>query len=110
MRNDWKRKQTQVVWADLEAWQQQLYDDHSMRVSIAIVLPIPGDRVAPAVCVELRPRGAKPDSAPAHRDWRPINPEWSGHAEQMALQMVSAMLLELEREQERAERQRPLPF
>lgn len=110
MRNDWQRKQTQVVWADLEAWIQQLHEDHGVRVRFNVFLPVPGDGVTAGVSMEAYKWQGVGKEQPVKRDWRVFNDQVSGIVEQYALRMVSALLLELENDKERAERQAPLPL
>jgi len=110
MKKDWQRKQTQVVWGDLEAWIQQLYEDHRVRLQIGVFLPVPGDNIKPGVRLEAVRYGVGGAKETVHSDWRVIDAGVSGITEHLVLQMASALLLELEREQERAQRQAPLPF
>jgi len=108
--NQWQRKQTQVVIADLEAWVQQLYEDHHLRLQLMVSLPTPGDGIAAGVVLEAyKPLlGGKTDIV--HRDWRTISSVTSGAIESAAIQMASALLLSLESDKERAERSAQLPL
>jgi hypothetical protein len=110
MKKNWDRKQTQVVWADLEAWQQQLYEDHGVRLDVEVVLPLAGDGVGPAVVMEAVRRGVGRKEEVVKRDYAFLDLTITGHAEKLVLQMASKLLLELENDKERAERQAAFPF
>jgi hypothetical protein len=109
-RRRWTEKQTQVVLADLEAWVQQLYEDHRVRIRGEVSLPTPQDGIRHGVCLEayrVLPRGKQ---EVVHRDWVTIESTTSGAIEKALLQMASRLLLDLESDKERAERQTALPF
>jgi hypothetical protein len=110
MKKDWARRQTQVVLRDLEAWVVQLWEDHHLRVRLYVSLPSPGDGIKHGVTLEAYQPLPRGQESIAHRDWRTIEETTSGAIEAAALQMASALLLSLEGDRERAQRQAPLPF
>lgn len=110
MKRDWQRKQTQVVWADLEAWQQQLLEDHQIRCDFDVAVFLPQDSVQSAIVMEAYRCVPGKHRELVKRDYFYIDLTVSGHAEQGALRMISKLLLEVENEKERAERQAAFPF
>lgn len=107
---DWARKVHQVCWADWDPWVQQLYEDHRVRVRLELTLPAPGDGIKPGVVlVAYRVMGIKTVEE-VHRDWRTFDPRDVGAVEKLGLEMASRLLLDLEEDKERAERQAPLPL
>jgi hypothetical protein len=108
MSTRWERTQTQVVIRDLEAWVQQLYEDHRVRLELTVSLPTPGDGIKAGVTLQAyRVNGLGRRDA-MHSDWRTVNDLQSGCIEHAALQMASSLLLSLENDKERAERQTSL--
>lgn len=108
MSRHWERTQTQVVIRDLEAWVQQLYEDHRVRLELAVSLPTPGDGIAPGVTLNAyRVKGDGKREA-MHTDWQTVSDMQSGCIEKAALQMASKLLMALEDDKERAERQTSL--
>lgn len=97
-----------MVIRDMEAWVQQLYEDHRVRLRLEVSLPVPGDGIRAGVTLlayRVRGDGHREEM---HSDWRTVNELQSGCIEHAALQMASALLLSLENDKERAERQTSL--
>jgi len=97
-----------VVIRDLEAWVQQLYEDHRVRLELTVSLPTPGDGIKAGVTLQAYRVNALGHRDAMHSDWCTINDLQSGCIEHAALQMASKLLLSLENDKERAERQQSL--
>lgn len=110
MSREWQRKQTQVVWADLEPWVQQLYEDHHIRCEFTSFLPVADDSIPPGVWLEAYTFWGVGGRKVVKRDWATYDPTVSGVVEQLCLRMISKLLLEVEADKERAERQAPSPL
>jgi hypothetical protein len=108
MSTRWERTQTQVVIRDLEAWVQQLYEDHRVRLELTVSLPTPGDGIRAGVTLNAYRVDGTGRRDACHSDWRTVNDLQSGCIEHAALQMASSLLLSLENDKERAERQTSL--
>lgn len=107
---EWKRKQTQVVWADLQAWVEQLHKEHGCRVRVSVYLPVPYDGIKPGVVCEAYRVTSSPGEEQVDRYWTVLDSTVSGQAEQYALRWVSTLLLRLENEAEERSAALPLPF
>jgi hypothetical protein len=108
MSTRWERTQTQVVIRDLEAWLQQLYEDHRVRLELTVSLPVPGDAIDAGVVLTAFHVDGMGRRNVMHTDWRIVRDTQSGCIEHAALQMASNLLLQLENDKERAERQTSL--
>jgi len=100
--------QTQVVLRDLEAWVQQLYEDHRVRLEVTVALVLPSDGIKHAVWLTAYRVAGNGHRDVMHTDWYTIADTTSGCIEKAALQMASKLLLDLENDKERAERQSSL--
>jgi len=98
----------QTTWEDLQAWVDQLYEDHQVRLDIQVCLHPLGDTLAPAVVVTARRRNRKGLWEEVKRDYRPFRTRAVGMVERESLQMVSQLLLELDNDKAAAEQQRTL--
>jgi len=102
------RKSYQTYWADLQPWIEQLYEDHRVYADIQVHLFSEKHGLKPTVEVRtyrvLQGREREVISA----ETRALDVEGQGHAEVLALQILSGMLLHLENEKDRAERQADL--
>lgn len=106
----WGRTVTQVVIADLEAWVQQLYDEHRIRLELVVTLPVPGDGVRHGVTLNAYVVDGKGKRSHAHTDWEIISDVTAGSIESAGLKMASKLLLSLEDDKERSERIAQLPL
>jgi len=105
MRGD---RQTQVLWEDLRPWVEQLWEDHHARVEVHVTL-VPEDwKLNQAIELEVFRSGVGKERKVIWSDWKQLSLTTHGGAEALALQLISKALLELEIEQERAQRQMPL--
>lgn len=98
----------QVYWDDLTAWIEQLYAEHGCRTRIGVSMEPERYQLRPTVTVEIYRTRADGKQESVYREWRSFDNKSKGGAEKVALQLLSQMLLELDREQERAERQASL--
>lgn len=105
MSTSWTRSQTQVVIRDLEAWVQQLYEDHRVRLELTVSLPVPGDGVMAGVVLTAYQVDGLGKRQEMHRDWCVVKDTQAGCIEHAGLQMASKLLLSLENDKARAERQ-----
>ena len=99
-----------MVLADLEAWIQQLYEAHKVRCELIVSLPTPGDGVKHGVTLvayRVKPLGVREEM---HRDWDVISDTTSGAIESAGIKMVSRLLLDLENDLYRSEREAQLPL
>lgn len=102
-KKDWGRKQTGVVWEDLRAWVEQLYNHHGVLVTFTVHLLPDSVHLKPGLTMTAyRPRGALPPVV-VRTDWRIVDTMVMGHAAKEGLQMVSKLLLELDNEEWQAE-------
>ena len=106
----WERSQTQVVIRDLEAWVQQLYEDHGVRLELTVSLPAPSDGIRAGVTLEAYQVDQLGKRQHMHSDWVTVSDTQSGCIEKAALQMASKLLLELENDKWRREQQSVLPL
>lgn len=107
-RDEWSRKQTQVVWEDLRPWVEQLYAEFHARVDIEITL-VPEDwRIVSAVSVSVYVPHVGDRRDCLWHDWLKLEPTVTGGAESLALRLVSKALLELSADRDRSERQSQL--
>jgi hypothetical protein len=89
-------------------WIEQLYGDHGVQVSIQVHILPERCGLNPTVEVELFRVVNGPKIEVIRRDTQVLLTEDVGHAEALALRMLSRGLLDLENEKERAERQTEL--
>ena len=101
-------KHHQVYWTDLEAWVEQLYEDHHARLTVEVVLVPLGWNISWGVRISIWTQWGDQGRRELYQEWRAMQPDEVGVAESLALQMASRGLLELEQRKERAERQAPL--
>lgn len=109
-RKDWSRKQTQVVLRDIEPWIQQLHETFRVRCELTAVLPAPGDGIKHGVYLRayyVEGNGVRRD---IHEDWDIIDDCTTGAIERAGIKMISKLLLSLENDLERLERERQLPL
>lgn len=104
----WDERNYQTTWEDLEPWLQQLKEDHNVDVTFTVMIPIAPGGLRPAVVMEASVSQWPAKKREVKRDWKEVALRSVGHVERNALQMVSLLLLELENDKERAERQAPL--
>lgn len=109
-RKDWGRKVTQVVLADLEAWVQQLYEDHRVRCELVVSLPAPGDGVGHGVTLNAYSVNGVGSRQHMHADWDIISEATSGAIEAAGIKMISKLLLSLENDKAARERSEQLPL
>lgn len=100
----WGRTVTQVVLRDLEAWVQQLYEDHRVRCELTVSLPAPGDGVRHGVVLTAYHVDALGKRSEMHRDWDVISDTTCGAIEAAGIKMISKLLLSLENDRYAAER------
>jgi hypothetical protein len=105
-----QRKNHQTVWRDLKPWVEQLYEDHKVYLNIRVHLF--ADMLDMRSTVEVLAyrvlKGREIENIACLTEVLITNDQ--GHAEALALRMVSRILLELENEKARAERQTDLLF
>jgi hypothetical protein len=100
----------QVWWQDCEAWVQQLYEEHGGYVHCEVCLPPGGHGLQTAIRISITARGVGKEQRELWSDWAPFNWTDAGHAEKVALQLLSRALLELSADAERSERLAQLSF
>lgn len=105
MSSGWKRTQTQTVIRDLEAWVQQLYEDHGVRLQLSMCLVLPSDGIEHAVWLEAYKTLPNGRRDVLHTDWVHLSDTQSGAIEKGVLLMASKLLLTLENDKARAEAQ-----
>lgn len=94
----WKRSVTQVVWSDLDPWLDQLWKHHGVLVRVLTGTPAPSSRLRPVVRLVAYKPLPKGEEDVVADEYRIVDPRQQGSTEHAALQMVSALLLYLERE------------
>lgn len=102
------RKTYQTYWSDLQPWIEQLYEDHRVYADIKVYLFSEKHQMRPTVEVTTFRVLQGREREVIQAETRVLDTEGQGHAEVLALQMLSGMLLHLENEKERAERQADL--
>lgn len=100
-------KVNQVVLEDLEAWHQQLYEDHHAVVRYEVFDPPSHWGVRPAVRCRVVRAGVGKEERTLWEDYRTVVPTEMGCLEAAMLALVSKALLELENEKALAERRQP---
>jgi len=109
-KDKWHRKVTQVVLRDLEAWVQQLYEDHRVRCELTVSLPAPGDGIKHGVVMTAFIVRAGGQRDVVHTDWDTISDTTEGAIEAAGIKMISRLLLTMENDKARRERSQPLPL
>lgn len=95
----------QVTWEDLEAWLQQLKEDHNVDVTFTVTIPIAEGGLEPAVVMKATRSDWPRSVREVKRDWRVIQLRSVGMVERESLHMVSLLMLELDTDKALAERQ-----
>ena len=102
-------KAYQVTWYELEPWLQQLKEDHGVDCLFEVVIPMHRGSMKPAIVLTAVRKDWPRAQQEIKRDWKTFGLDNVGEVERLALQMVSMLLLELERSKSRGE-QAALPF
>lgn len=102
------RKVTQVQWSDLQPWVDQLVEEHGVHLDFTVCLPWSAAKIKCAVRMEARRSKGKQQWEVVQSEWKVFDPSVVGGAEAAALQMVSMLLLTLDNDAARAERQATL--
>lgn len=110
----WDEKRYQPTWEDVDAWAQQLYDDHHLWVKFTVFLPHgKGFAVKPAVMMVAHQYDDQGNEAVRHVEFVPLNLRSVGQAETIALRLLSHTVMALDGDRWRAEAatgQLELPF
>lgn len=98
-------KDHQVLWRELQPWVDQLFEEHGLRSSIIVSMEATISKLRPTIVVELFRTlpGGKVEMI--RREYTQFDVNAKGSAESLAIRMMSRMLLDLDNEKERAERQ-----
>jgi len=102
------RKTHQTYWTDLKPWVEQLYEDHRVYLDIRVHLFSEKHQMKPTVEVRAYRVLQGREIEVVMCQTAVLLPEDQGHAEALVLRMASGMLLYLENERDRAERQADL--
>jgi hypothetical protein len=94
---------TQVRWADLEPWLQQLFEQYGVLVDIEVLLQGLPQGLKPAVRVTGYTVAIGGKKTERFSDWRVFSLSSIGEVEKYALHIVSQALLVLDNEAWRAE-------
>jgi len=98
------RKPYSAVWDDLQPWVEQLYHDHKVYLDIRVHLFAQDHKMQPTVEVCAYRVGIGHKREEIRRETAVLTTRDIGHAEHLALQMGSRILLDLENELAAAER------
>lgn len=105
-----KGRDHQVVWADLDAWIQQLWEEFGGQCEFAVDFPAAVHQVKPIITLTVEKRGIGSERKVLWCDYKVLDINSKCSTEALALQLVSAALLELSGDKERAERRAQLPL
>lgn len=104
-RRRWDEKNHQVTWEDVEPWIQQLYDEHGVIVTVKVHLEGLCSGLLPAVRVIASKAGLGAELTEVHSDYRTFSLRSIGEVEKLSLHMLSNLLLSLDNDKWRAERE-----
>jgi len=99
------KKTFQSTWEDLGPWVEQLYEEHGVYVAFKVLLFAQRHRMKPVVAMSAWRVVQGMREVVVREETRELSLRSVNHAEYLALQMASRLLLDLENEKERAERQ-----
>jgi hypothetical protein len=93
----------QVCWEDIEAWLQQLYEEHGVYVNVEILLQGVPTGLKPAVRVNGYYASVGHSTREAFSEYRVFELSSTGEVERDALHILSQALLALDNDRWRAE-------
>jgi hypothetical protein len=103
-KKDWYRKTTQACWEDLRAWVEQLYSKHGVLCAFTVQVPVDKAGINAGVSLDAWKAGPKGTRQAVCHAWQLIDATVCGSASAAALHLVSRLLLEMDEEVARAER------